>query len=127
MKELQTRFKASHRFARITPRKARYVMDQIRGQDINVALNTLRFNRRRGAAMINKVLRSALANVEHSNLESEQTVDTDKLYVCEARVDEGPTMKRWRARARGMVNQILKRTSHLHVWLAPRPDEDGGA
>lgn len=105
-------FKACHKFARISPRKARYVMDLVRNEPVEKALQTLRFTRRRAAPMISKVIRSALANAVQ-----EGGATAEELVIQRAFVDEGPTWKRWRPRARGMAFPILKRTSHITIVL----------
>ena len=107
-------FNASHRFARIAPRKARLVADMIRGKGIEDALATLEFSPRRGAWFIKSVLRSAIANAEEANL------DVGRLFVSESRVDEGPTIKRFQPKDRGRSHQILKRNSHLIVGVDVR-------
>ena len=106
-------FKACHKFARISPRKARYVMDLVRNEPVERALETLRFTRRRAAPMISKVIRSALANAVQ-----EGGATAEELVIQKAFVDEGPTWKRWRPRARGMAFPILKRTSHITIVLS---------
>lgn len=111
-------YKASHRFARIAPRKARYVMDLVREMRVENALETLRFNHRRASPMIAKVIRSAMANAVQ-----EGGAKTEDLVIARAYVDEGPTWKRWRPRARGMAFPIFKRTSHLNVELQERPEK----
>ena len=105
---------ASHRFARIAPRKARLVADMIRGKGIEDALATLEFSPRRGAWFIKSVLRSAIANAEEANL------DIGRLFVSESRVDEGPTIKRFQTKDRGRSHPIMKRTSHIHVSVDVR-------
>jgi large subunit ribosomal protein L22 len=105
---------AKHRFARIAPRKARRVMAMIRGRDCNEAMAILRFNPQRSSGMISDVLKSAMANA------NEQEADMSRLFVIEARVDEGPIMKRWRPKDRGRAHPINKRTSHLIVRVAER-------
>ena len=105
-------FKACHKFARISPRKARYVMDLVRDEPVEKALETLRFTHRRAAPMISKVIRSALANAVQ-----EGGAKAEELVIQKAFVDEGPTWKRWRPRARGMAFPILKRTSHITIVL----------
>ena len=105
---------ASHKFARIAPRKARLVADQIRGKGIEDALATLEFSPRRGAWFIKSVLRSAIANAEEANL------DVGRLFVSESRVDEGPTIKRFQPKDRGRSHPIMKRTSHIHVAVDVR-------
>jgi len=111
-------FRASHRFARISARKARLVMDLIRGVRVEGALTRLTFCQRRAAPMIRKVVESAVANAtQQAGLEPEE------LLVVRAYVDEGPTMKRWRPRSMGRAFPRLKRTSHLTVELGKAPEE----
>ena len=102
-------WQSTHRFARISPRKARLIADVIRGRDVQDALNVLKFMPHRAAGMVSKVLTSAVASA------NEAEADMDRLYVREARVDEGPTIKRWRPKDRGRAFVILKRTSHIMV------------
>jgi large subunit ribosomal protein L22 len=104
-------WKAKHRFARISARKARLVVDVIRGREVQVAMNLLEFMPHRAAVMIRKVLASAIASA------NEAEADTDALFVQEARIDEGPTMKRWQPKDRGRAHPILKRTSHIVVTV----------
>lgn len=101
---------------RISPRKARVVAEHIRGRSVPEARTVLAFTQRAAAREIEKVLRSAVANAEanHSLL-------GDELYVAAATVDEGPTVKRWRPRARGRAARIRKRTCHITVKLAESP------
>ncbi len=102
------------KFVRISPRKARLVADHIRGRSVPEARSILAFTPRAAAHEIDKVLRSAVANAESNpNLHW----NGDDLYVKAVFVDEGPTIKRWRARARGRVNRIFKRTCHITVKL----------
>ncbi|RME72673.1 MAG: 50S ribosomal protein L22 [Planctomycetota bacterium] len=117
--ELGRRFRASHRWARSSPRKVRLVADQIRGLGINDALEQLQFSTRRAARLLEKVVRSALANAEYVISENRIDLDIDDLVVGEVRVDDGPTIKRWRPRARGMAYPILKRSCHISVALVP--------
>jgi large subunit ribosomal protein L22 len=107
-------FQAKHSFARIAPRKARLVMDMIRGRNVNDALAILGFNKKRAAVLIDKVVRSAVANA------SEQEADTDALYVKACWVDPGPIMKRFQPKDRGKAYSIQKKTSHLVVALEER-------
>jgi large subunit ribosomal protein L22 len=107
-------YSASHRFARIAPRKARLVADLIRNQPVDVAMTTLHFSKRRGAAYIVGVLKSAIANAEEAN------ADVARLVVSESRVDEGPTIKRFQPKDRGRAHNIHKRTSHIHVAVDVR-------
>ena len=104
-------YNASHRFARIAPRKARLVSDMVRGLPVDEALTALDFSKRRGAWYLKSVLKSAIANAE------EGEADVSQLYVSESRVDEGPTIKRFRPKDRGRAHPIRKRTSHLHIVL----------
>ena len=106
---------AKHKFARISPQKARLVIDQIRGLPVEQALNELTFSTKKGAHLVRKVLESAIANAEHN-----EGADIDELKVSRTFVDEGPTMKRIQARAKGRANRILKRTSHITVMVADR-------
>ncbi len=98
------------RGARITPQKARLVADQIRGLPVDRAINILAFSNKKAAALIKKVLESAIANAEHND-----GADVDELKVKTIMVDAGPIVKRWMPRARGRANQIFKRTSHVTV------------
>ncbi len=104
---------AKLRYARISAQKGRLVADQIRGLPVEQALNLLSFSKKKGAAMMKKVLDSAVANAENN-----EGADVDELKVKAVWVDEGPTMKRIRARAKGRAARILKRTSHITVTVA---------
>ncbi|HET6725511.1 MAG TPA: 50S ribosomal protein L22 [Gammaproteobacteria bacterium] len=106
---------AKHRFARVSAQKARLIADQVRGKPVEQALQLLSFSPRSAAATVKKVLESAIANAEHN-----EGADIDELKVSTIFVDEGPTMKRFRARAKGRGNQILKRTSHITVMVADK-------
>src|SRR4051794_28139203 len=112
-------FQAKHRYARIAPRKARLVMDLIRGRDVDDAINMLRFSKQRASVLIEKVIRSAVANA------TEQAVSPSRnaLYVAECRVDPGPIIKRFQPKDRGKAYAIQKKTSHLIVSLDEREDE----
>ena len=103
---------AKLRFARISAQKGRLVADQIRGVPVEEALNTLQFSKKKGAEMMKKVLDSAIANAENN-----QGADVDELKVTAVLVDEGPTMKRIRARAKGRAARILKRSSHITITV----------
>ena len=104
-------YTASHRFARIAPRKARLVADMIRGLRIDQALTALQFSKKRAAWYFRAVLKSAVANAEEGD------ADVHTLYVSHTHVDPGPTMKRWQPKDRGRAHPILKRSSHLHVTV----------
>ena len=106
-------FKSIHRYARMSPRKIRYVIDLIRGRSVSEAFEILRVTNKRASYMVNKVLNSALANADES-----AEVNVESLRIKVARVDEGPTRKWHRPRSRGMWNQILKRTSHITIILS---------
>ena len=107
--------KASLKFFRISPQKARLVANLIRGRDINEAINVLRFTDKKGARAIVKLLESAVANAEQTG-----EIDIDTLYVKEITVDKGATMTRHRPRAQGRATPILKRSSHIQVVLDER-------
>lgn len=107
--------KAVHRNARISAQKSRLVADQIRGLPVDKALNILSFSTKKASVLVKKVLESAIANAEHN-----EGADIDELFIASIFVDEGPTMKRFRARAKGRGMQILKRTSHITVTVAER-------
>ncbi len=104
---------AKLRYAMITPQKARLIADQIRGLPVARALETLEFSPKKAAAIVRKVLNSAIANAEHN-----AGADIDELRVSRVFVDEGPMYKRIQARAKGRANRILKRTSHITVTVA---------
>ena len=104
---------AKHRFAKISPQKCRLVADQVRGMPVDKALTLLNFSNKKAAVMVRKVLESAIANAEHND-----GADIDELKVSSIYVDQGPVMKRMRARAKGRGNRILKRTSHITVTVA---------
>ncbi len=107
--------KATLRYLRMAPRKVRLVADLVRGRRVEEAIQILRFTRRRASQPIRKLIESAVANAENNH-----GLDIDQLWIREIRVDEGPTLKRWRPRARGRACQILKRTSHVSVVLEER-------
>ena len=102
--------KAILRTARISPQKARLVADQVRGLPAERAVNLLKFSDKKAAALIKKVVESAIANAENN-----QGADVDELKVKTIMVDEGPSLKRFTARAKGRGSRILKRTSHITV------------
>jgi large subunit ribosomal protein L22 len=102
-------------YARISPQKCRLVADQIRGLPVEKALQLLAFSPKKASALVKKVLESAIANAEHND-----GADIDELKVSKIFVDQGPTLKRMRARAKGRGNRILKRTSHITVMVADK-------
>jgi|SRR5690554_2139660 len=109
--------RAVARQVRIAPRKARLVIDLIRGKEVGEATAILRHTNRKAAPIIEKVLKSAIANAEHN-----YEMDPDKLYVSEAYVDEGITLKRYKPRARGSASAINKRTSHITVVVSEKKE-----
>ena len=110
--------KAQARFIRIAPRKARIVMDLIRGKNVDEALSILRFTPKRASAIIAKVVNSAISNAEHN-----YELNRGELYINKGYVDEGPTLKRFRPRAMGRAARINKRTSHITVVLREREED----
>lgn len=104
---------AKHRQANISAQKTRLVADQIRGMQVEQALNLLTFSKKKAAVLIKKVLESAIANAEHND-----GADIDELKVSSIFVDEGPTMKRIRPRAKGRADRIFKRTCHITVKVS---------
>ena len=105
---------ASARFVRITPMKARRVVDMVRGLQVDEALTLLQFAPQAASETVYKVLESAVANAETT-----EDLDRGDLVVSVAQVDEGPTMKRWRPRAQGRASRINKRTSHITLVVQP--------
>jgi large subunit ribosomal protein L22 len=101
------------KFARLSPQKARLVADQVRGLPVEQAVELLQFSPQKAAHVIRKVVESAIANAEHN-----EGADIDELTVSQIYVDQGPSMKRMRPRARGRVNRILKPTSHITVMVS---------
>ncbi len=97
----------------MSAQKARLVADQIRGMPVERAVELLTFSNKKAAGIIKQVLESAIANAEHN-----EGADIDELKVSEICVDQGPTFKRWKTRARGRMNRILKRRSHIRVTVS---------
>ncbi len=108
-------FTAKHRFARIAPRKARLIMDLVRGRDVDDAISMLKFAKQRASGMVEKVIRSAVANANEQD-----TAPRNTLYVAKAWADPGPIIKRFQPKDRGKAYPIKKRTSHLVVELDER-------
>ena len=104
--------RATAKYVRIAPRKARLVADEIRGKSYPEAVSLLRFTNKRAAKILSEILNSAASNAEHN-----MDVDADELRVKTVKVDEGPTVKRYKARAMGRATMIRKRTSHITVEL----------
>lgn len=108
--------RAVGRFIGIPPRKARLVVDLVRGRDINQALSAVRYMKKYAAKAVEKILKSALANAQHNH----GAKNVDRLFVKEAFVNQGPTMKRFRPRAMGRATPIKKRSSHITIVLKER-------
>jgi large subunit ribosomal protein L22 len=113
--------KAEARWVRLSARKARVVLQHVRGRSVPEARTILAFTQRAAAHEIEKVLKSAVANAEANH-----GLIGDELVVAAAYADEGPTLKRWRPRARGRVNRINKRTCHITIELAQNPKAETG-
>ena len=116
-------FTAKHRFARIAPRKARLIMDLIRGRDVDDAIAMLKFSKQRASGMVEKVIRSAVANAN----EQETANIRNTLFVAKAWADPGPIIKRFQPKDRGKAYPINKRTSHLVVTIDQREDGEKAA
>jgi large subunit ribosomal protein L22 len=109
--------KAVARTVRIAPRKVRLVVDLIRGKQVGEAVSVLRLTNKAASPIVEKVLKSAIANAEHN-----YEMDVNSLVVTEAYVDEGPTLKRFRPRAMGRASQINKRTSHITIVVSEKKE-----
>jgi large subunit ribosomal protein L22 len=118
--------KAQARFVRVTPMKARRVVDLIRGKSVPEAVALMRFAPQSASEPVLKVLNSAVANARFSADQAGTAFDENALVVSAAYVDEGPTMKRFRPRAQGRASRINKRTSHITVHVAARPTTSKG-
>ncbi|MFD6447079.1 MULTISPECIES: 50S ribosomal protein L22 [Promicromonospora] len=112
--------KAQARFVRVTPQKARRVVDLIRGKQASEAVAVLKFAPQAASEPIRKVVESAIANARVKADRASERFDENDLFVSVALVDEGPTLKRFRPRAQGRATRILKRTSHITVVLADK-------
>ena len=115
--------KAVARYVRVSPQKARLVIDQIRGESVDNALNTLHFSKKAAAIHIEKTLRSAVSNLLFKETEEGSSMQPELFIVSEAFVDDASTMKRWRPRSMGRANPILKRSSHITVKVSDGLDE----
>jgi large subunit ribosomal protein L22 len=104
---------AKLRYAHISPQKCRLIADVVRGQNVGLALSTLRFMPKKGAELVLKALESAVANAEHNH-----GADIDELKISRVEVDEAPVQKRFAARAKGRGNRIVKRSSHIAVYVS---------
>jgi len=110
-------FRASHRNARISARKVRPVADMVRGKFVDEALDILRYQPQRGARMLEKVIKSALANAQDPDQNPGQIINVHDLFISGVRVDGGSMFKRVRPRARGSAYMIKKRMAHIHVEI----------
>ena len=119
--------RAQARYVRVTPQKARRVVDLIRGRDAAEAVAVLEFAPQAASEPVRKVVQSAIANARHRASEDNEAFDERDLVVQAAYVDEGPTLKRFRPRAQGRAYRIRKRTSHITVVVESRPAEAAGA
>lgn len=115
--EVENGVSATAKYVRMAPRKVRLVVDQIRNKSVSQALELFQFAEVAAAVPVEKVLRSAVANAENNN-----NLRANNLYIAEAYVDEGPTLKRIRPRAKGSASRINKRTSHITIVVAPRKE-----
>lgn len=106
---------ATAKMVRVSPQKARLVVDLVRGKDVKEALGILDYTNKKASPAVSKVIKSAAANAVNN-----ENADEESLYVKEIYVDEGPTLKRFRARAKGSGTRILKRTSHITCVVAER-------
>src|SRR5436305_4570356 len=113
-------FRAEARFMRVSPQKARLVLDLIKGRRVEDALNTLMFTKKRVAPTIEKLLRSALENANYYSTEKGEDVDVDNLYVKRAVANDGPRMKRIRPAPMGRAFRYVRRISHIEIALAER-------
>ena len=116
--------RAQARYVRITPMKARRVIDLVRGMSADQALAVLRFSPQSASEPVYKVVASAVANARQAAERESRRLDVEELVVREAYVDEGPTLKRFRPRAQGRAFRVRKRTSHITVVVAPRPEDE---
>jgi large subunit ribosomal protein L22 len=112
--------RAMQRSTRQSPYKVRLVVDQIRGLSVNEALALLKFSKKHAATEVEKVLSSAVANAEDAARRDGRSVDTDKLYVAHAVVNEGPKLKRFTPAAMGRATPVQKRTSHVEIVVAEK-------
>lgn len=113
MAELE--FRAVAKYVRISPRKVHKIVDAVKGKPVEAGMSILKFMPQKSAALVEKVVRSAVANAEQNS-----NIDIDDLVIRNVIADQGPTLKRFKARARGRGTRILKRTAHITVILAER-------
>jgi large subunit ribosomal protein L22 len=119
-------FRAQTRFVRVSPQKARLVLDLIKGQRVEDALNTLAFTKKRIAGKVEKLLRSAVENANYMSTEKNVDVDLDNLYVKHAVANDGPRMKRIRPAPMGRAYRYVRRIAHIEIALAERGKNGAG-
>lgn len=119
-------FRAQTNFVRVSPQKARLVLDQIKGQRVEDALNTLAFSKKRIAAKVEKLVRSAVQNANYLNTEKDVEVDLDNLYVKHAVANDGPRMKRIRPAPMGRAYRYVRRIAHIEIALAEKGKNGAG-
>src|SRR4029079_14887210 len=124
--EANMEFRAEARYMRVSPQKARLVLDLIKGRRVEDALNTLMFTKKRVAPTIEKLLRSALENANYFSTEKGEDVDVDNLYVKRAVANDGPRMKRIRPAPMGRAYRYVRRISHIEIALAERGKNGAG-
>lgn len=112
--------KARLRGADISARKARLVADMVRGDHVGEAVEKLRYTNKKSAPILRKLIESAVSNAEDKADRAHEALDVDDLFITELRVDEGPSLRRWRPRAQGRATPIEKKTSHITVVLETR-------
>ncbi|HET8666362.1 MAG TPA: 50S ribosomal protein L22 [Terriglobales bacterium] len=127
MAETTAEYRAEMRFVRVSPQKARLVLDLIRGRRVEEAVNTLTFTKKRIAEKVLKTLRSAIENANYLSTEKGADVDVDSLYVKRAVANEGPRMKRIRPAPQGRAYRYQRRMSHIEIALAEKPRANGAA
>jgi len=125
MAEAQQEFRAESRYVRVSPQKARLVLALIQGRRVEDALNTLLFTKKRIAAQVHKILRSALDNANYLSTEKGIDVDVDNLYVQRAIANDGPRMKRVRPAPQGRAFRYQRRMSHIEIALAEKARPEG--
>jgi large subunit ribosomal protein L22 len=119
-------FRAQTNFVRVSPQKARLVLDQIKGRRVEDALNTLAFSKKRIAAKVEKLVRSAVENANYLSTEKNMDVDLDSLYVKHAVANDGPRMKRIRPAPMGRAFRYVRRIAHIEIALAERGKNGAG-
>jgi large subunit ribosomal protein L22 len=127
MAETTAEYRAEMRFVRVSPQKARLVLDLIKGRRVEDALNTLTFTKKRVAEKIHKLLRSALENANYASTEKGADVDVDSLYVKRAVANDGPRMKRIRPAPQGRAFRYQRRMSHIEIALSEKVRANGAA